>query len=68
MLIEMPELGALENKCVASPAGLAPIVRDSGQHSGERFIRAGRAHLRLGVYMPALVAILFNAARLRAQT
>ena len=61
MLIEMPELGAMENKCAASLAGLAPIARDSGQHSGKRFIRAGRAHLRQALYMPALVAIRFNA-------
>ena len=61
MLIEMPELGMLENKCVASLAGLAPIARDSGQHSGKRFIRAGRAHLRQALHMPALVAIRFNA-------
>ena len=61
MLIEMPELGAMENKCVASLAGLAPIARDSGQLSGKRFIRAGRAHLRQALYMPALVAIRFNA-------
>ena len=61
MLIEMPELGTIENKCIASLAGLAPIARDSGQHSGKRFIRAGRAHLRQALYMPALVAIRFNA-------
>ena len=61
MLIEMPELGTIDNKCVASLAGLAPIARDSGQHSGKRFIRAGRAHLRQALYMPALVAIRFNA-------
>ena len=61
MLIEMPELGAIENTCAASLAGLAPIARDSGQHSGKRFIRGGRAHLRQALYMPALVAIRFNA-------
>ncbi len=61
MIIEMPELGTMDNKCVASLAGLAPIARDSGQHSGKRFIRAGRAHLRQALYMPALVAIRFNA-------
>lgn len=61
MLIEMPELGAIDNKCIASLAGLAPVARDSGQHSGKRFIRAGRAHLRQALYMPALVAIRFNA-------
>ena len=61
MLIEMPELGTIEIKCVASLAGLAPIARDSGQRSGKRFIRGGRAHLRQALYMPALVAIRFNA-------
>ena len=61
MLIEMPELGTIENKCAAGLAGLAPIARDSGEHSGKRFIRAGRAHLRQALYMPALVAIRFYA-------
>lgn len=61
MLVEMPELGTLEHRCVASLAGLAPIARDSGQHRGKRFIRGGRAHLRQAIYMPALVAVRFNA-------
>jgi hypothetical protein len=55
LLIEMPELGFIENKCVASLAGLAPIARDSGQSRGKRSIRGGRAHLRQALYMPALV-------------
>lgn len=62
MLVEMPELGSIENKSVASLAGLAPMARDSGQHRGKRFIRGGRAHLRQALYMPALVAIRFNTA------
>ena len=61
MLVEMPELGDLEHRCAASLAGLAPIARDSGQHRGKRFIRGGRAHLRQAIYMPALVAVRFNA-------
>lgn len=61
ILIEMPELGQIEHKCVASLAGLAPIARDSGQRTGKRFIRGGRKHLRNALYMPALVAIRFNA-------
>ena len=61
MLVEMPELGDLEHRCVASLAGLAPIARDSGQHRGKRFIRGGRANLRQAIYMPALVAVRFNA-------
>ena len=62
MLIEMPELGALEPKGAASLAGLAPIARDFGQRRGKRCIRGGRAHLRQALYMPALVAVRFNAA------
>ena len=61
MLVEMPELGQLDNKQVASLAGLAPQARDSGQHRGRRHIRGGRAILRQALYMPALVATRFNA-------
>jgi transposase len=62
MLVEMPELGALEHKGAASLAGLAPMARGSGQRCGKRFIRGGRSHLRQALYMPALVAVRFNAA------
>jgi transposase len=61
LLVEMPELGALAPKGAASLAGLAPIARDSGQHRGKRCIRGGRAPLRQALYMPALVAVRFNA-------
>jgi transposase len=60
LLIEMPELGHLENGCAASLAGLAPLARDSGQRRGKRFIRGGRASVRQALYMPALVAMRFN--------
>ena len=62
LLVEMPELGAIEHKGAASLAGLAPIARDSGQRSGKRCIRGGRAPLRQALYMPALVAVRFDAA------
>jgi transposase len=61
ILIEIPELGTLEQRQVASLAGLAPVARDSGQWKGKRSIRGGRAGLRRALYMPALVAIRFNA-------
>lgn len=60
LLIEMPELGAIEPKGAASLAGLAPVARDSGRHRGKRSIRGGRASLRQALYMPALVAVRFN--------
>ena len=60
MLIEMPEIGTLENPQAASLAGLAPAARDSGKWHGKRSIRGGRAGLRQAIYMPALVATRFN--------
>lgn len=60
LLLEMPELGRLENKCAASLAGLAPFARESGKWKGERRIGGGRSHLRRALYMPALVAARWN--------
>lgn len=60
LLIDMPELGSLENGQAASLAGLAPVARQSGNWSGRAFIRGGRANVRQALYMPALVAIRFN--------
>jgi hypothetical protein len=65
LLIEMPELGALDAGQAASLAGLAPIARQSGRWTGHAFIRGGRAAVCQAavcqaVYMPALVAIRFN--------
>ena len=60
MLIEMPELGALEGKQAASLAGLAPISRQSGKWRGKERIQGGRAFLRQAIYMPALVATRYN--------
>jgi transposase len=61
ILVNMPELGALENKAAASLAGLAPMARDSGHFRGKRFIQGGRAQIRHALYMPAIVAIRWNA-------
>jgi transposase len=60
MLIDMPELGSIENKQAASLSGLAPITRQSGNWRGKSVIQGGRAPLRQALYMPALVAIRFN--------
>lgn len=60
MLIEMPEIGTLSKKAVASLAGLAPMTRQSGKWRGRAFIQGGRKPLRDALYMPALVAIRHN--------
>jgi len=57
ILIEMPELGTLDEKQAASLAGLAPHTRQSGQWRGRSFIQGGRKNIRQDLYMPALVAI-----------
>ena len=61
ILIEMPELGTIGGKQVASLAGLAPVVRESGKWKGKARIKGGRASLRQALYMPALVATRFNS-------
>jgi transposase len=60
IIVEMPELGALDGKQAASLAGLAPITRESGGWKGRSRIQGGRASLRCGLYMPALVALRIN--------
>jgi transposase len=60
LLVEMPELGSLDQGEVASLAGVAPVAHDSGTSRGRRMIRGGRANLRQALYMPALVAARFN--------
>lgn len=60
LIIDMPELGSLENGRAASLAGLAPVARQSGKWTGRAFIRGGRANVRQALYMPALVAMRFN--------
>ena len=55
LMAEMPEIGSLSNKAVAKLAGLAPIARDSGQHSGKRRVRGGREGVRSILFVIAEV-------------
>lgn len=57
MIAELPELGALNRKRIASLAGLAPLNRDSGRMRGRRTVWGGRATVRSALYMAALAAI-----------
>jgi len=58
ILTEMPEIGTLSRKQVASLAGLAPMTRQSGQWRGKSFIQGGRKLLRDALY--TLVAMRHN--------
>lgn len=73
LVAELPELGRISNKAIASLAGLAPFDRDSGTLRGRRFIRGGRRTVRVCLHMATLTAVRCNPPikafydRLRAQ-
>lgn len=60
LLAELPELGTLDRREIASLVGLAPWTRQSGQWRGKSFIGGGRASVRAALFMGAMVAIRFN--------
>lgn len=60
LIAEMPELGTLSRKEIASLAGLAPYTRQSGRWKGKSMIGGGRKTVRCALFMAALVASRFN--------
>jgi transposase len=54
LLAELPELGTLDRRQIASLVGAAPIARDRCARHGRRAIRAGRKPVRSVLYMAAL--------------
>jgi transposase len=60
LIAELPELGRLDRKQIASLVGLAPFTRQSGQWRGKSFIAGGRTAVRAALFMGALVAVRYN--------
>jgi transposase len=60
LLAEIPELGTLSKREVASLAGLAPYPFESGQFRGQSRIWGGRAYARAALYMATLTASKHN--------
>ena len=60
LLAELPELGTLDRRQIASLVGVAPLNRDSGTLRGKRTVWGGRARLRATLYMGTLVATRYN--------
>ena len=60
LLAELPELGRLNRRQIASLVGVAPFNRDSGRLHKARSIRGGRASVRSTLYMAAFNAIRCN--------
>ncbi|RYY22406.1 MAG: IS110 family transposase [Sphingomonadales bacterium] len=56
----LPELGRLSRQQIAKLVGVAPMNRDSGQTSGKRRIRGGRAPVRVALYMATLSAVRWD--------
>lgn len=60
LLADLPELGTLNPKRIASLAGLAPYTRQSGNWKGKSMIGGGRKTVRRVLFMAALVASRHN--------
>jgi transposase len=60
LLSELPELGKLNRKEIATLVGIAPLNKDSGTKNGKRRIRGGRHKVRTVLYMSMMTAIQHN--------
>lgn len=60
LLSELPELGRLSNKQIASLVGVAPFPRESGKSGGRRFCKGGRNRVRRVLYMAVISAVRYN--------
>lgn len=57
LISELPELGNLNRKEIASLVGVAPMNRDSGSYEGKRYIRGGRHKVRTVLFVSMMSAI-----------
>jgi transposase len=62
LLAELPELGSLGRRKIASLVGVAPHPHESGKFYGRRRCWGGRATVRTTLYMAALSGVRFNPA------
>jgi len=60
LMAEVPELGTLNRRQIASLAGLAPWTRQSGKWRGKSLIGGGRAPVRTVLFTAAMTAARFN--------
>jgi transposase len=57
LLADLPELGTIDRKAIASLAGLAPHPNQSGTRTGQARIAGGRPCVRAALYMAAVSAV-----------
>lgn len=65
LVADLPQLGALNRRQIASLVGVAPLCRDSGKQQGRRVTWGGRANIRSALYMAAISGVRCNP-KLRA--
>ena len=56
LLADLPELGSIDRRSIASLAGLAPHPNESGTRTGQAHIHGGRPCVRVALYIAALTA------------
>jgi transposase len=61
LLAQLPELGQLDRRQIASLCGLAPYPCESGQKIGYRRTKGGRQHVRSSLFMSAMAARRSNS-------
>jgi len=59
-LAQIPELGSLDRRKIASLVGVAPFTRQSGRWRGKSMIVGGRSGPRAAIFMAALTASRCN--------
>lgn len=62
LIADLPELGMINRKAVASLAGVAPHADESGTRKGQAHIAGGRPCVRAALYMAALAAVRCDPA------
>jgi len=60
LIAELPELGKLNRRQIASLVGVAPFAKDSGTAKGRRRVQGGRFDVRRVLYMATLTAAFRN--------
>ena len=60
LISDLPELGSIDRKKIASLVGVAPFNNDSGRYRGKRRIKGGRSVVRTVLYMATISAIKYN--------
>jgi transposase len=59
-LIDLPELGRLDNRQIAKIVGLAPMNYDSDKYNGNKCTRGDRTRVRQALYMASISCIKSN--------